>query len=147
MEVFRKSPESQRMNDTEYPFETLAVKSAFAAFPEYERNALMSIRELIFTTAKKTKGVGRLFETLKWNQPAYLTPDTMAGSTIRLGVPKTGGFAIYAYCQTTIISDFKSIFPDQFDYDGNRAIHFRSKKALPMVPLEMLIRSALTYHL
>ena len=44
------------MNDTEYPFETPAVKSAFAAFPEYERNALMSIRELIFTTAKKTKG-------------------------------------------------------------------------------------------
>lgn len=107
----------------------------------------MMLRELIFDTALKTEGVGELLETLKWNQPAYLTPATKSGSTLRLACPKLGGFAIYAHCQTTIISDFQNAYPDDFKYEGNRAVHFQAGDKLPLKKLEMLVRSALTYHL
>lgn len=128
-------------------FKDPAVEAAFNAFPEPERAGLLELRELILTTAAETPEAGRIEETLKWGQPAYLTPETKSGSTIRLGLPKTGGFAIYTHCQTSLISDFQALFPDEFTYEGNRAIHFESGTPLPLEPLRLLIKSALTYHL
>lgn len=133
--------------ETDYPIEDPKVVSVFASFPENERNGLMALRELIFETARKTEGVGRLYETLKWGQPAYLTPETKSGSTIRLGLSKQGGFAIYTHCRTSLLSDFQFIFPKEFTYEGNRAIHFHAGVPLSLGRLEMLVRSALTYHL
>lgn len=112
-----------------------------------EREGLLALRDLIFETAAETPGVGPLEETLKWGQPAYLTPKTRSGSTIRLGLPKQGGFALYAHCQTTLIRDFRSLFPNDFQYEGNRAVHFKDCTALLPDPLRLLIRSALTYRL
>ena len=135
------------MHDTKFPIQDPAVERAFLAFPEDVRPGLLALRELIFETAKTTKGVGELRETLKWSQPAYLTPKTRSGSTIRLGVPKQGGFAIYAHCQTTIIADFESRYPGAFEIEGNRAVRFKAGSKLPKKKLRSLVRSALTYHL
>ena len=131
----------------EPPFTDPDVEAVFASFPEPERSGLLMVRGLIFETAETTPGVGALEETLKWGQPAYLTPATRSGSTIRLGLPKQGGFAIYTHCQTTILTDFRSMFPDDFVYEGNRAIHFDAGEALPLDKLRLLIHGALTYHL
>ena len=125
----------------------LSVEQIFAAFGQDARAGLLSLRELIFDVAARANGVGEIEETLKWGQPAYLTPQTKSGSTIRLGVPRQGGFAIYTHCQTSIISEFQSIFPDEFAYEGNRAIHFQSPTDLPLDRLQLLIARALTYHL
>ncbi len=86
-----------------------AVAAVYAAFPEPARLGLLKLRALIFEEAHHV-GVGPLVETLKWGQPSYLTEKSKAGTTLRLGVPKSGGFAIYAHCQTTVISDFHAIF-------------------------------------
>ena len=129
------------------PFENPAVAAAYESFPAPQREGLLTVRRLIFETAAETPGVGTLEETLKWGQPAYLTPKTRSGSTIRLGLPKQGGFALYAHCQTTIIPDFRNLFPDEFDYEGNRAVHFKDAASLSLDPLRLLVRSALTYHL
>ncbi|MFC2969955.1 DUF1801 domain-containing protein [Acidimangrovimonas pyrenivorans] len=134
------------MRDIRPPFHDPAVESAFAAFPATARDGLLALRRLIFETAAQTAGVGRIEETLKWGQPAYLTPETKSGSTLRLGIPKSGGFAIYAHCQTTILSDFRAIFPDGFTYEGNRGIHFDSGASLPLDKLRFLVAGALTYH-
>ncbi len=135
------------MKDVSPPFGSADVEAAFNSFPEPARSGLLSLRRMIFDTAATTPGVGTLSETLKWGQPAYLTPETRSGSTIRLGLPKQGGIAIYAHCQTTIISDFRNQFPDDFAYEGNRAIHFNEAEAAPPDQLRLLIRHALTYHL
>ena len=132
---------------TRFPIRDPAVAKAYDAFLPQQREGLLSLRNLIFETAEQTEGVGRLEETLKWGQPAYLTPETKSGSTIRLGRPKQGGIAIYAHCQTSIIADFQSLFPDEMTYEGNRAVHFTPEDELPMEALTMLIRSALTYKL
>lgn len=131
----------------EPPFTDPDVEAVFASFPEPERSGLPMVRGLIFETAGTTPGVGALEETLKWGQPAYLTPATRSGSTIRLGLPKQGGFAIYTHCQTTILTDFRGMFPDDFVYEGNRAIRFDAGQALPLDKLSLLIHGALTYHL
>lgn len=135
------------MAEKKHPFEDPAVKAVFANYPEPEQSSLLLIRDRIFNTAEQTAGVGNLLETLKWGQPAYLTPDTKSGSTIRLGLPKTGGYAIYVHCQTTIISDFQQVFPSDFTYEGNRAIHFNADSPPELSKLELLISRALTYHL
>lgn len=129
------------------PFGDSDVATRFAAFPAQARTGLLALRALIFDTAQATPEVGAILETLKWGQPAYLTPETKSGSTIRLGVPKQGGFALYTHCQTTLISDFRSIFPDDFAYEGNRAIHFCDAEMPPPDKLRLLISSALTYHI
>ena len=136
-----------KMKTPRPPFARPDVRAAFDAFDTPARDGLLQIRALIFETAAADPAVGQLEETLKWGQPAYLTPETRSGSTIRLGVPKEGGFALYAHCQTTIISDFQGIFPDAFRYEGNRAVHFQADTALALDSLRLLVASALTYHL
>ncbi|PHQ97739.1 MAG: hypothetical protein COB40_03490 [Marinosulfonomonas sp.] len=135
------------VNPDKWPFDDPKVASVFDNFPNTDRKGLLKLRALIFEIAAQTQGVGQLHETLKWGQPAYLTPVTKSGSTIRLGLPKTGGFAIYTNCQTTILSEFQHMFPDGFKYENNRAIHFNPGDKLPLDKLELLIRRALTYHL
>ncbi len=129
------------------PIENPDVRARFDAFPEPAREGLLTLRRLIFDVAGTLPEVGRLEETLKWGQPAYLTPETGLGSTIRLGVPKGGGFAIYAHCQTTLISEFREVFPDDFEYEGTRAVRFRNTAEITADKLRLLISRALTYHL
>lgn len=127
-----------------FPSEEIAA--AFDSFPDDARPGLLALRKLIHRVAAETPGVGALQETLKWGQPAYLTPETKSGTTVRLGIPKQGGFAVYVHCQTKLLPEFRNIFPDDFDYEGNRAIHFAAGSIPDDDRLEMLIRNALTYH-
>jgi hypothetical protein len=59
------------------------VEAVFDAYPRPVRAKLLALRRLILDTAKRTEGVGRLQETLKWGQPSYLTSET--GSAARSG--------------------------------------------------------------
>lgn len=128
------------------PFANDAVRVAFDAIPEQDRAGLLQLRDLIFETAERLDTVPSVTEDLRWGQPAYLTP-ARVGSTIRLGQPKTGGFALYAHCQTTIISDFAEAYPGWDQFDGNRAVLFTDTKQIDPVRHGALIESALTYHL
>jgi len=135
------------MADPAPPFEDPAVHAVFAGFEPPVRERLMQIRALIFSVAGETPEVGSLVETLKWGQPAYLPKKPRVGTTIRLGVPKTGGYAVFTHCQTSLISDFRVMFDDVFDFDGNRAVLFDGAEDPDMEKLASLVRRALTYHL
>jgi len=123
------------------------VADVFATFDETAKAGLKQLRRLIFQIADETEGVGHVAEVLRWGQPSYVTPVTKSGSTIRLGVPKTGGFAIFTHCQTTIMSDFAASFPGWDKFDGNRGVLFESQKDIDPTRHGLLIKSALTYHL
>jgi len=123
-----------------------AVAAAFERHPEPIRSRLLALRRLIFETAAATDGVGELQETLKWNQPAYLTPDTKAGSTIR--IDRTGdAIALYCHCQTKLIATFRVRYPQRFRYLGSRALVLDADGADAADPLRHCIALALTYHL
>lgn len=90
---------------------------------------------------------GALEETLKWGEPAYVTP-SKSGSTIRLGWKdsRPGEYAIYFNCQTNLVETFRTHFPKELKFAGNRAIIFDENDRPPTDPLAYCIGAALTYH-
>lgn len=128
------------------PISKPELRAAFDAVPEPARKTLLALRARIFDLAPQLQGVGPLTETLKWGQPAYLTDESKSGTTIRLGLTKTGNPALFVHCQTRLINDMRSTMPDALHYDGTRAVLFESGVELPQEPLDMLIQNALTYH-
>ena len=121
-------------------FEDESVAAVFAEFPADVRAGLLALRARIFALAAR-EGI-EIEEGLRWGQPAYLAPK---GSTIRLGVPKIGGFALFTHCQSSLMKDLRAICPG-LDFEGNRAVQFEPGAALPEA-LDLLILGALTYHL
>jgi hypothetical protein len=123
------------------------VAAVFDGFPRPARDRLMALRELIFETAEKTEGVGELHETLKWGEPAYLTP-SKSGSTIRLGWKKSSPdeVAMYFICTTGLVDRFRGLYPRELGYAGNRAIIFAPAAKVPEKALRHCIALALTYH-
>jgi len=127
---------------------TSAVEAVFSAYPKPVKARLLALRRLIFDTAKATKGVGALEETLKWGQPSYLTPETRSGSTIRIDQvkPVTGQYAVYFHCQTNLVETFRELYPE-LHYSGNRAILLDAQEKVPEAELRHCVALALTYHL
>ena len=126
-----------------------AVDAVFNAYPKALRTKLLVLRRLIFETARTTKGVGALQETLKWGQPSYLTPETKSGSTIRIDRVKSaaGQYAVYFHCQTGLVETFRALYPTELSFGGNRSILLNAKEALPRAALRHCVELALTYHL
>ncbi len=124
------------------------VVEALSRYPDPVRARLLEIREIIFSVAAETDGVGTLTETLKWGEPAYLTEASKSGTTIRLGTTKSlpNECAVLFNCKTTLIETFRSHFADIFAFEGNRALVLSATNTLPRVPLIFCLRAALTYH-
>jgi len=119
-----------------------SVEPAFAAFPTEPRKVLDALRTLILTEAAQL-GV-EVDECLRWGQPSYISAK---GSTLRLGIAKSGDPAIFAHCQTTIISDFAAQFGTDFKIQGNRAVTFSNPHDIQPDKLRLLIAHALQYKL
>ena len=126
-----------------------AVDAVFDAYPKPLKAKLLALRRLIFDTAKATRGVGALQETLKWGQPSYLTPETKSGSTIRIDQVKSapGQYAVYFHCQTNLVETFRELYPKEFSYGSNRSILLNAKGEVPEAALRHCVALALTYHL
>ncbi|MGI9627784.1 MAG: DUF1801 domain-containing protein [Longimicrobiales bacterium] len=128
-------------------FENPDVDEVFETYPLALRKKVLALRKLIFATASSTEGVGELEETLKWGEPAYLTPHTKSGSTIRIGVKaKLGTYALHFICHTNLVETFRHWFPDELHFDGNRSIVFNEDEDPPAESVATCIAAALTYH-
>ena len=125
-----------------------AVEAVFDAYPKPVKARLLALRRLILDTAKATKGVGVVEETLKWGQPSYLTPETKSGSTIRIDQVKAepGQYAVYFHCQTNLVDTFRELYPE-LRYGGNRCIMLDAEDKVPEAELRHCVALALTYHL
>ena len=115
------------------------------AYPAPLRARLMNLRMLIAATAAATEGVGPLEETLKWGEVSYLTSASGSGTTVRIGRDKRSGRpALYVNCQTDLLSRYRALYPDAFQYDGDRGV------VIGETPdegaLRHMIAMALTYH-
>ena len=109
----------------------------------------MTLRQLIFDTAAEIEGVGKLEETLKWGQPSYLTTESKSGSTIRIDQIKSkpDQYAMYVHCQTSLVSNYRELFPGLLNFEGKRGLIFSQDENLPEDVLGHCIGLALTYHL
>jgi len=121
------------------------VKSVFNDYPKRVSNQMEHLRKLILETAKEIDGLKTLEETLKWGEPSYLTKD---GSTIRMDwkAKKPEQYAIYFKCTSKLASTFRTVYPDVFNFENNRAILFKLNEKIPEKELRHCIKMALTYH-
>ena len=123
------------------------VRNAYDSYQEPVRATLLTCRDQLFDIAERNHEVGPVEETLKWGQPAYLTPQTRSGSTIRLAPTSTGEeAAIFVHCNTNLIDQFKAHYPDTFSYQGNRALIIPALTTGLHNQIGHCLALALTYH-
>lgn len=123
------------------------VAAVFDAYGPGQRAALLDLRGLILAAAAEA-GV-EVVETLKWGEPAYLPAKARVGTTVRIDALKgsADGYAMYVHCQTTLMDSYRHLYPDDFTFEGQRALVFRAGAAVPEAALKHCIAMALTYHL
>lgn len=126
----------------------MGVVEYYRDAPEPIREKLVELRALILETARKTPGVGKLTETLKWGEPSFLTQETKSGSTVRIAWKKRPSLhvGIYFNCKTDLVETFRSLYGNYFTFEGRRAIVFSPEEHMPMEKLAHCIAIALTYH-
>ena len=128
-------------------FQNTNVENTFNAYPKIIKQKLLFLREVIFHIANEFDEIGKLEETLKWESPSYLTHSPKSGTTIRLS--RVGACndkcAISVHCQTSLVSEFKEIYPE-LEYDGNRSLIVNINNEFPLEKIRHFIYSALTYH-
>ncbi|MCZ6616568.1 MAG: DUF1801 domain-containing protein [Gammaproteobacteria bacterium] len=128
-------------------FSNTAVKNVYDSYPRKITDKLLVLRELIFRIAGESDEIGQIEETLKWDNPSYLTHGPKSGTTIRLSPVGHDDekCALSVHCQTSLVADFRQIYPE-LQYDGNRSVLFDVNVKLPLATIEHFISAALTYH-
>ena len=123
------------------------VAAVFDAYPPALRSALMALRRLILETATET-GVGDVVEALRWGQPAYLAARPRTGTTVRIDAVKGSAdrYAMYVNCKTTLMDSYRLLYPDTFEFEGQRAVIFSTASVPPEAALKHCIAMALSYH-
>jgi hypothetical protein len=130
------------------PFLNLEVQARFDAYPAAVRRRMLALRELVLKTAARTPGVGEIEETLKWGEAAYVTVNK-AGSTVRIDWKEKAPdqCVVYFNCQTDLVETFRQMFPNDFRFEGRRALVMDLDQRIPVDSLGFCITAALTYHL
>ena len=55
-------------------------------------------------------------------------------------------YYLYFHCQTKLIETFKTLYPAEFHFEGNRAMVFQQSDKIDIEPLKHCISMALDYH-
>ena len=120
------------------------VQRLIKQYPPKAQERLNELRDLIIGTARENEDIEILTETLKWGEPSYLTK---VGSTIRIDWKERtpDKYFIYFICTTELVNTFRTIFGEELQYEGQRAIVLDLNEKLPVTPLKRCIALALTY--
>ncbi|WP_339721161.1 DUF1801 domain-containing protein [uncultured Paraglaciecola sp.] len=128
-------------------FQNSEIRQVFDNCQPKTKQALLTIRQWIFEIAQSSSEIGQIEECLKWGEPSYVTGSPKSGTTLRLSQLKSNPaeFGLFVHCQTSLIEEFRMVFPD-FQYDKNRGVIFDSSKPLQTDAIKQFIFLALTYH-
>ncbi len=121
------------------------VDDVFANYPDFVKDKMHYLRELIIETAEEIPEITDLEETLKWGEPSFLTK---TGSTLRIDwKEKTPNqYQMYFKCTSKLVETFKFVFGELFEYEKNRAIIFQLEQEIPVSELKKCIKATLMYH-
>jgi len=127
------------------PFKNNDVEKKFDSYPDSIKQKILELREIIFDVAKNEATIDNLEETLKWNEPSYITKN---GSTLRIDWKKSkpNQYSMYFNCKTKLVETFRELFSDRFHFEGNREIVFQKNQVLDINALKYCILLSLTYH-
>ncbi len=121
------------------------VEAIFANYPDFVRDKMQYLRELVIETAEETEEVTGLEETLKWGEPSFVTKN---GSTLRMDWKEKSPdqYALYFQCTSRLVDTFRLVFDHQFQFEGKRAIVFQLDQKIPEQELKECIKATLRYH-
>lgn len=125
--------------------ETSSINTVLSGYPQPQRVKLEELRNIVHATAKNIAEIEELEESLKWGQPSFVAKPKGLGSSVRID-KRDEGVSVYFICNTGLVDKFRTIYPDQFNYIGNREIHFALDDDLNEDALSHCIAMALTYH-
>tara|TARA_R110002051_G_scaffold325867_1_gene432568 strand:+ start:107436 stop:107867 length:432 start_codon:yes stop_codon:yes gene_type:complete len=120
-------------------------EEVLANYPSFARSQMNYLRELIETTAQEIEDLHSLEETLKWGEPSFITK---YGSTLRMDwkAKAPEQYALYFKCTSKLVTSFKQVFDEKFQYEGHRALIFKLEDEIPKTELKLCIKAALMYH-
>jgi len=121
------------------------IETKFANYPDFVRDKMQFLRELVIETAEEIPEIKKLEETLKWGEPSFLTKN---GSTLRINWSdkNPNQYAMYFQCTSKLVDTFRLVFDGKFQFEGKRAIIFQMNQKLPEQELKQIIKTTLTYH-
>ena len=114
----------------------IEFEAKLRSYPDFVRDKMYYLRELVKETAAEIPEVIELEETLKWGEPSFMTKN---GSTLRMDwKEKTPDqYQMYFKCTSRLVETFKLVFGNHFQYEKNRAIVFRIDQKIPMRELKL----------
>lgn len=114
-------------------------------YPENIQDKIQNLRKLVHESAEEIDSKFILNETLKWNEPSFISKD---GSTLRMDwKPKNPKqYAMYFQCSTRLVETFRIVYKNIFKFEGNRAILFDLDEKIPKSELKDCIKATLNYH-
>lgn len=120
------------------------VGDYFDGLDEAARGYLLELRALVYSAAAGDPRIDPLSESLKWNSPSYAPAKPGVGTAVRLGEFDDSHVAMFVHCQTTLVSDWREVFPD-LTFSKTRAVVLDPGAPLPTAALEQCVGDALTY--
>ena len=124
-----------------------ALAAACQHWPEPAQSHLTTIRALV-QDAADTAHIGALTETLKWGQPSWLPTQSGIGSTLRVAwsEKRPSDIGLFVNCNSNLGETMRTLYPDTFDFEGNRALYLPLDAPLPCDAIHHCATLTLTYH-
>ena len=105
------------------------------------------LKALIQVVAAAAPEIGRLEESLKWGEQSFTPAKPNIGSSVRIARRKDGDLALMFICHTNLVEEFRGLYPDTLEFEGNRAVVLARDAAPDRNALAHCIALALTYKL
>jgi len=102
---------------------TSQINTVLSGYPDAQRVRLEQLRNLVHAVADNVSDITGIEESLKWGQPSFAAKPKGMSSPVRID-KKDEGVSVYFICTTDLVERFRDIYPDNFNYIGNREIHF-----------------------
>ncbi|MBN7820268.1 DUF1801 domain-containing protein [Bowmanella yangjiangensis] len=120
------------------------VQIKIDSYPAEVRPVFSLLRQWLYDIAAE-KALNPVSESLKWAEPSY---SVQGGSTVRMdwkaGRPEM--IQLYFHCQTQLVETFRELYPQSFEFEGNRALLLPVSGSLPEAAIKHCLHLALTYH-
>lgn len=120
------------------------VELVTAQYPDHIQSRFDEFKSMVHSVAEGIDDIKWIEESIKWNEPTF---KSNIGSPFRFGWSSKASdqFGLYFICTTTLVETYKKLYPDFFNFDGNRGLIFQSNDPFPKEPLLHCIELALRY--
>ncbi|MCG9759256.1 MULTISPECIES: DUF1801 domain-containing protein [Pseudoalteromonas] len=119
------------------------TEQVLSIYPAAAQEKIRVLRRLVIRVASE-QNFGEVIEAIKWGELSF---SVKSGSPFRMAwkAKTPTNFHLYFHCQTKLIDTFRVLFPDDLQFEGNRAIVLKLEEEIPTEVLYRCIAIAMNY--